>query len=63
MTANHVLAALKDIEFNNFIPEIEQQLANFRTIMKDKKNRKSINESMDKNQTTEDVEIGDDDVE
>lgn len=45
MTANHVIAALKDIEFENFIPDLEKSLENYRKIMKNKKDRKSINES------------------
>jgi DNA polymerase epsilon subunit 3 len=43
MNANHVLKALKDIEFDSFIPELEKSLENYRKIMKTKKDRKSIN--------------------
>ncbi|CRL02912.1 CLUMA_CG015881, isoform A [Clunio marinus] len=45
MTADHVLQALKEIEFDHFIPELEVQLANYRRIMKDKKDRKSLNDA------------------
>lgn len=41
MTADHVLAALKEVEFEHLVPELELQLANYRKIMKDKKDRKS----------------------
>ena len=65
MTADHVLAAMKEIEFDHLVPELEVALANYRRIMKDKKDRKSHNdvETADKN-TGEDldyeVEIVDD---
>lgn len=55
MTAQHVLKALKEIEFENFIPELEIQLENYR---KRKKDRKSINDPAAEN--TENVE---DDIE
>ena len=44
MTANHVLSALKDIEFESFIPELEKSLENYRSIMKNKKEKK-LNDS------------------
>jgi DNA polymerase epsilon subunit 3 len=46
MTANHVFKALKDIEFESFIPELEKSLENYRKIMKTKKDRKSVNDSV-----------------
>lgn len=61
MTADHVLAALKDIEFEHLIPEMEAQLANYRKIMKDKKDRKSLNDAGNTEKATEDDL--DDDVE
>lgn len=42
MTADHVLAAMKEIEMEMLVPELESQLANFRKIMKEKKDRKSV---------------------
>lgn len=42
MTATHVFKALKDIEFDSFIPELEIQLDNYR---KRKKDRKSANDA------------------
>lgn len=41
MTADHVLAALKDIEFEHLVPDLEASLENYRQIMKNKKDRKS----------------------
>lgn len=65
MTADHVLAALKEIEFENLIPEMEGQLANYRKIMKDKKERKSLNDAKNTEKATEedledDLEVIDD---
>lgn len=61
MTADHVLSALKEIEFEHLVPELEAQLANYRKIMKDKKDRKSLG---DAGKATEedgdDVEVIDD---
>lgn len=45
MTADHVLSALKEIEFEHLVPELEGQLANYRKIMKDKKDRKSLGDA------------------
>lgn len=42
MTADHVLAAMKEIEMEFLVPELENQLANYRKIMKEKKDRKSL---------------------
>lgn len=53
MTADHVLGALKEIEFDHLIPELEAQLANFRRIMKDKKERKSLNDAGNADKATE----------
>jgi hypothetical protein len=65
MTADHVLNALKDIEFDHFVPELEQQLANYRKIMKDRKERKSTaNEAGNTEKATEEEEEeADDDIE
>lgn len=64
MTADHVIAALKDIEFEHLVPEIEAQLKNYRKIMKDKKDRKSTGAGSNEKATEEDlsdeVEIIDD---
>lgn len=64
MSADHVLAALKDIEFHHLIPELESQLSNYRKIMKEKKDRKSVNGVASNEKATEedldDVEIIDD---
>lgn len=61
MTADHVLGAMKEIEFDHLIPELEASLANYRRIMKDKKDRKSLNEAGNTDKTTE--EDADDDIE
>lgn len=61
MTADHVLNALKEIDFEHLVPELETQLANYRKIMKDKKDRKSINGTEGAEKATE--EEMDDDVE
>lgn len=61
MSADHVLSALKEIEFDHLIPELEAQLANYRKIMKDKKERKSTNDTGNTEKATE--EEVDDDVE
>jgi DNA polymerase epsilon subunit 3 len=45
MTADHVFAALKEIEFDHLVPELEAQLANYRKIMKTKKDRKSLTDA------------------
>lgn len=58
MTADHVLAAMKEIEMDFLLPELESQLANYRKIMKDKKHRKFVNDA--EKATEEDL---DDDVE
>lgn len=42
MTAEHVLTALKDIEFEHLLPELQTSLNNYRQIMKNKKERKSL---------------------
>ena len=56
MSAQHVLKALKEIEFESFIPELETQLEKFR---KKKNDRKSMNDPATEN--TENAE--DEDVE
>jgi DNA polymerase epsilon subunit 3 len=61
LTATHVFNALKDIEFENFIPELEKSLENYRRVMKEKKDRKSINDNAAAEKATE--EDDDDDVE
>lgn len=60
MTANHVLKALKDIEFESFIPELEKSLENYRKVIKSKKDRKSMNDS---NANAEKPDDNEDDVE
>lgn len=66
MTADHVLNALKDIEFDSMVPELTAQLANYRKVMKDKKDRKSTNndaaniEKATEEDVDNDVEIIDD---
>lgn len=58
MTADHVLAALKDIEFEHLIPDLESSLENYRQIMKSKKDRKSTgNAEKAVEEETEDVEM------
>lgn len=58
------MKALKDIEFENFIPELESQLENYR---KRKKDRKSINDApnaendKEENEDDGDVEVIEDD--
>lgn len=60
MTADHVLAALKDIEFEHMIPELEASLENYRQIMKNKKDRKSTgNVEKATEEETDDVEMVD----
>lgn len=61
MTADHVLNALKDIEFDHLLPELESQLANYRKIMKEKKDRKSVNGAGNSEKATE--EDMDDEIE
>ena len=65
MSANHVLAALKDIEFESFIPELEKSLENYRNVMKSKKEKKlidsSANKTADKVDDEDDVELIEDD--
>lgn len=60
--SNFPFQALKEIEFEHLVPELDAQLANYRKIMKSKKDRKSINEA-NTEKITEDVEEVDDDVE
>lgn len=65
MTADHVLAAMKEIEMDFLLPELETQLAGYRKIMKDKKDRKSLNDAGAAEKATEEelddeVEIIDD---
>jgi hypothetical protein len=60
--AGHVFSALKDIEFENFIPELEKSLENYRKVMKNKKDRKSMTDSS-ANNTEKPTEDDDDDVE
>ena len=60
MTANHVLAALKDIEFEHLIPDLEASLENYRQVMKNKKDRKSTgNAEKATEEEVEDVEMVD----
>lgn len=54
MTADHVLAAMKEIEMEFLVPELEAQLANYRKIMKEKKDRKSITDVGSTEKATED---------
>jgi len=63
MSANHVLAALKDIEFESFIPELEKSLENYRNVMKSKKEKKLIDSSANKTTEKADDENIEDDVE
>lgn len=58
MTADHVLAALKDIEFDHLIPELQASLENYRQIMKNKKDRKSTGNA--EKATEEEIEDGGD---
>lgn len=53
MTADHVLNALKEIEFESMIPELESALTGYRKIMADKKNRKSLNSEAATGKATE----------
>jgi hypothetical protein len=58
MTADHVLAAMKDIEFEHLIPELTASLENYRQIMKNKKDRKSTgNAEKATEEDTDDVEM------
>jgi hypothetical protein len=58
MSAEHVLSALKDIEFEHLVPELEASLANYRQVMKDKKSRKSNSKATEEEEIdTEDVEM------
>lgn len=59
MTADHVIAALKDIEFDHLIPELESSLSNYRQVMKNKKDRKSVGntEKATEEDATEDIEM------
>ena len=61
MSAEHVFAALKEIEFDHLIPELEVALAKFRKTMKEKKDRKSLNDGGTEKATEEDAD--DDEVE
>lgn len=62
MTADHVLGALKNIEFDHLVPELEAQLANYRKIMKEKKDRKSTGntEKATEEEMDEEIEVIDD---
>ena len=51
MTATHVFKALKEIEFESFIPDLEIQLENYR---KRKKDRKSVNDAANAENNEED---------
>lgn len=65
MSADHVLKALKEVEFDHMLPELESSLENYRKIMKNKKDRKSLvdtNENATDKATEGEVEA-DDDVE
>lgn len=42
VSADHVLSALKEVEFEHMLPELESSLENYRKIMKNKKDRKSL---------------------
>lgn len=57
MSADHVLGAMKEIEFDHLIPELEAQLAKYRKTMKDKKERKSLVDNMEKEDLDDEVEI------
>lgn len=60
MTADHVLAAMKDIEFDSLIPDLQASLENYRQIMKNKKDRKSIGiaeKAAEEDEVVEDVEM------
>ncbi|XP_070494422.1 DNA polymerase epsilon subunit 3 [Chironomus tepperi] len=65
ISANHVLAALKEIEFESFVPELEKSLENYRNIMKNKKEKKlndsSVSKTTEKADDEDDVELIDDD--
>ena len=65
MSANHVLAALKDIEFESFVPELEKSLANYRNTIKNKKEKKlndsTANKAPEKADDDDDVELIEDD--
>jgi hypothetical protein len=58
MTADHVLAAMKDIEFEHMLPDLEASLENYRQIIKNKKERKSMgNVEKAAEEETDDVEM------
>lgn len=64
MTADHVLAALKDIDFEHLVPELEAQLANYRKIMNAKKGKKrSLNDTGNTEKINEEDMEQDDDIE
>ena len=63
MSANHVLTALKDIEFESFVPELEKALENYRNVMKSKKEKKLNDSSANKAAEKADDENLEDDVE
>lgn len=64
MSANHVLAALKDIEFESFVPELEKALETYRSAMKSKKEKKLNDSTANKaTEKADDENIDDDDVE
>lgn len=58
LMAPHVFGALKDIDFENFIPELEKSLENYRKAIKNKKDRKSMG---DTNVNSEKQAVEDDD--
>lgn len=63
VTADHVLSALKNVEFDHMLPELEASLQNYRKIMKTKKDRKSLADA-EKSTGGAEMEVdGDDDVE
>lgn len=64
VTADHVLNALKTLEFEHMLPELESSLQNYRKIMKDKKDRKSLAGTTEKSNEGAEMEVdADDDVE
>jgi DNA polymerase epsilon subunit 3 len=61
ISANHVMSALKEIEFDFFIPELEKQLENYRKCMKERKEKKlSINAEKTNGNDSDVVEVADD---
>ncbi|KAG5679054.1 hypothetical protein PVAND_008651 [Polypedilum vanderplanki] len=49
LMAQHVFNALKEIEFEMFLPELQKSLETYRQAMKNKKDRKSINDASENN--------------